>query len=277
MGPKSHQAIKDALNNQGWSWTLPHQDQFIISARNPKSGHKHFFIRNNSPINSSTAHRIAKDKDLSYTLLKDKPFTLPWIGILDPESEYNLNSDYTYGTAMKNFKSSALSFPLVLKPNMGSLGRNVLLITTLSQLQDGLQRIFRDPKSSEYLAVAQEYVEIDEEYRVITLDGKIKLAYLKDTRGADFTGNLSPLHWEGAKAVNIELDTISVDSPMRQIASEVFIETQIRYSGLDIVKTISGEYKLLEINSHPMFEVYLRDNSTDKLTTVFEDVIKLLP
>src|SRR5690606_31402181 len=101
------------------------------------------------------------------------------------------------------------AFPLIIKMNSGSVGKNVYLCQNELDLKKAVEKIFNHfDKDHDYLLLAQEYVRIAKEYRVIVRKGRVALAYLKDNSSATFSGNLSPLHWENGTAVLIESQSL---------------------------------------------------------------------
>ena len=57
---------------------------------------------------------------------------------------------------------------------------------------------------NDYIALVQSCIDIKSEYRVIYLNKKLMFAYKKNNENATFTGNISPLHFEGAYAKIVE-------------------------------------------------------------------------
>ena len=100
------------------------------------------------------------------------------------------------------------------------------------------------------------------------------MLYEKDKSDAKFAGNLSPLHWDGAKAKHITDSEII--SEIKNFVRPVFEEIQINYAGFDIALDTNGEYWLIEINSSPNFEIFVRDNDRQIVVTMFKDILEIL-
>ena len=63
---------------------------------------------------------------------------------------------------------------------------------------------------------------------------------------AVFKDNLSPLHWEGAKAkIVTSHDEIE---KLKSFCAPIFDKLMIPFCGLDVVKNKAGEYWLIEAN-----------------------------
>ena len=109
-------------------------------------------------------------------------------------------------------------------------------------------------------------------FRSVFFNQKLVLLYEKDKSEAKFAGNLSPLHWEGAKAKHItDLELIS---EIENFVRPVFEEVMINYAGFDIAIDRNGEYWLIEINSSPNFEIFVRDNHRRIAVEMFKDILE---
>jgi glutathione synthase/RimK-type ligase-like ATP-grasp enzyme len=124
------------------------------------------------------------------------------------------------------------------------------------------------------VALAQEAIQIEREYRAIFLNQALVLLYEKNIKNATFTGNLSPLHWEGAQAIHIkDRDLIN---QMEDFIKPVFERFPISYGGFDIAVDKSGKLWLIEINSNPNYGIFIRDNSEHLVVEVFEKLLRSL-
>ena len=124
------------------------------------------------------------------------------------------------------------------------------------------------------MALAQEYIEIAHEYRAIFCKEKLVLLYEKDKSQAEFAGNLSPLHWEGAKAQHIINPNLM--SEIEDFVKPVFAEMAINYAGFDIALDKKGQYWLIEINSTPNYDIFMRDNDRQIVVTMFKGILETL-
>ncbi|MCC3465308.1 MAG: alpha-L-glutamate ligase, partial [Microcoleus sp. PH2017_06_SFM_O_A] len=129
-------------------------------------------------------------------------------------------------------------------------------------------------KDYDYVCLAQEYIDIRHEYRAVFFNHKLVLLYEKDKSDAKFAGNLSPLHWEGAKAKHITDSEII--SEIENFVRPVFEEIRINYGGFDIALDTNGKYWLIEINSSPNFEIFVRDNHRRIAVKMFKDMLESL-
>ena len=51
---------------------------------------------------------------------------------------------------------------------------------------------------------------------------------------------------------------------------------EIAYVGLDIALDEQGVYWLIEANSHPNFDVFIRDNGEEAIINLFQMILKYL-
>ena len=195
---------------------------------------------------------------------------------------------------------------VVCKPNQGTGGENVCRCSTKYELEEAVHRIFL---KSDYMAVSKFY-EIEDEYRAIILDGKIRLIYRKkrpqitgdgvhsiaglcmlyadhgqlpsEFGVADFSripakGEKVILNWKHNLGLGAHADLLS-DGPVRKelsdIVSRVYKEIGVRFASIDIVGTNEG-FKVLEINSGVMMENFAGQSSQNYLTAkkIYRDAI----
>ncbi|GHU32783.1 hypothetical protein FACS1894166_06810 [Bacilli bacterium] len=63
----------------------------------------------------------------------------------------------------------------MVKPNNGTGGDCVFKVSTISELNDAVKKVFA---RFDAMAISP-FMEVEQEYRLIVLDGEIELAYLK--------------------------------------------------------------------------------------------------
>lgn len=243
-----------------------------------KNNHKTHFLHNIVPLSNQTDARIASDKEYTYHLLKNVLNIPVTRAFLDP----NVIDEYKEYMYQKNIQQiiedikEHFTFPLIIKRNRGSTGNNVFACNNATEIESLLKIIFNKQSIHyDYVALAQEKINIKEEYRVIILNGKVKFAYIKDNSNAQFTGNLSPLHWKGAKAILLE----DFDFRLKQLQTFVDIlykSFAIPFAGLDIALDFHNRLWLIEINSQPSFGHFIADNGEKKVIDLFKNIITLL-
>ena len=306
--------VLEACQELNIPYEILHPSQNLIKIKH--GGEGYFFVNYMTPFNSASIAQILKDKEYTYQLLNGKINTPKTLSFVSPHCE----EKYQKYLSFKDIKSMVVeieknfAFPVILKRNRGSGGNNVFLCASREQIKAALENISNvNSKDYDYVALAQEYIEIEHEYRAVFCKEKLVLLYEKDKSQAEFAGNLSPLHWEGATAKHIrDLRTPtketgflyentslqpadSVKNPVsgppcvspniasRNLMSEieafvkpVFAEITINYGGFDIALDRKGTYWLIEINSSPNYDIFVRDNDRQIVVTMFKDILESL-
>lgn len=235
---------------------------------------KYPFIANKTPFNNYITSEICSDKGYTFDLLNGVINTPRTVSYLDPGCR-ELYDSYKQFKSNKNIAEDIFEnfeLPIVVKKNKGSTGTNVFLCQSKAEVKKAIDEIFnKESLDYDYIALAQEYIRIEKEYRVFIFNQKIELVYLKDNSKADYVGNLSPLHWEGAKAV-IQEDRKLVDR-IQEFIDPIFEVLDLRYSGLDIAEDENGKLVLLELNNHPGFNYVVEDNGEEVLVDLYETML----
>ena len=252
-----------------------HPSQNLIRIKH--RGENYYFVNYSLPFNSPSIAQIFRDKEYTYQILNGKINTPRTLTFVSPHYQ----EKYKKYLTLPDIESIVLevnkkfAFPVILKRNRGAGGNNVFLCESREQIQEALEIIFNvNSKNYDDVALAQEYIEIAHEYRAVFCKEKLVLLYEKDTSQAKFGGNLSPLHWEGAKAKHIINPTLM--SEIEDFVKPVFAEMAINYAGLDIALDKNGAYWLIEINSIPNYEIFVRDNDRQIVVTMFKGVLETL-
>ncbi len=219
---------------------------------------QHYFCNYSTPlINQSLAHLI-KDKEYTYNVLKKKVKLPRTVGFLSPfcDTQYKIYLKFpSIQDIILEIKEN-FETPVIVKRNSGSSGHNVFLCKNTDEIKTALQVIFNiNEKKYDYVAIAQQFIDVKSEYRAVFLNKELVLLYEKDVTNAKFIGNLSPLHWDGAKAQYINEPQILSDG------------------GLDIVLDRDNQYWLIEINSHPNYSIFTRDNGEKPVLKIFEKML----
>ncbi|MEG4580557.1 ATP-grasp domain-containing protein [Microcoleus sp. MON1_C5] len=242
-----------------------------------QGGEEYYFVNYMTPFNSASVAEIFKDKGYTYQLLNGKINTPITLGFVSPhcEEKYKKYLSFPDIESIVLEVNKKFAFPVILKRNRGAGGNNVFLCETREQIKEALEIIFNvNSKDYDYVALAQEYIEIAHEYRAVFCKEKLVLLYEKDKSQAEFAGNLSPLHWEGAKAQHII--NAHLMSEIEDFVKPVFAEMAINYAGLDIAVDKNGVYWLIEINSSPNYDIFVRDNDRPIVVTMFKGILETL-
>ncbi len=238
------------------------------------------FINFKTPLNSSSFEKLCNDKDFSFIAF-GKHVKIPrYISFLDPNIDKKYKDmgftvyDSIEDIACEIYRQFENNMPCIIKKNSGSLGVNVFKTGNYDDILSAVNKIFNNDKNYDYLLIASEYIYIKTEYRVVVLNNKIELVYLKDNSGAKFVGNLSPLHFDNSKAVKI-MDS-KVIKRIEMFLKPLFDNFAINFAGFDIAIDNNNEMYFIEINSSPGFEIYIRDNGYNDIVILYEKMIEYL-
>lgn len=240
-----------------------------------KGGEELMFLNATTPFNSQALATLAEDKYFSYLacspLLK-MPKTDCYIDPL-------CTGEYRKYAKIKSLSKIALdivskySLPCIIKRNRGYKGNNVFLCANAKEVSVAIQTIFnQQSKEYDYGLLAQEYIPIREEFRVIVINNKIELVYVKDISGATFNGNLSPLHWTGATSILVE-DT-EVIKECGAFLAPLFAKIHLPFAGLDIIRDKKGALVLIEMNTRPGFKYFIKDNGNHEVVRLYKTALE---
>jgi glutathione synthase/RimK-type ligase-like ATP-grasp enzyme len=216
------------------------------------------------------------DKDFTYKLLKDLVKIPSSIAYLDPNVKEK-NKKYL---KLKNIQDilnniqQNFTLPLIIKRNRGCEGNNVFLCKTPEEISEKLEIIFnQNSKNYDYIALAQEFIQIEREFRVVVVYNQIELIYEKDNHNADFVGNLSPLHYENSKAVIIQDSDLK--DRITKFINPILTKLDLNFVGLDITLDKNGELFLIELNSNPGFKHFVDDNGEGEIVKLYIKALQI--
>ncbi|MBP0015906.1 MAG: alpha-L-glutamate ligase [Roseofilum sp. SBFL] len=265
--------LLEACNSLNLDYEIVHPNENVIQVNLDKP---YLFVNGFTPILTGAILKVVKDKDYTYHLLKDRVLMPKTVAYVDPYvSTYENYAIHKSIPEIVAAIEETFSLPVIVKKNTGSGGENVFLCDKKAQIEESLQTIFNlHDKDYDYMALAQEVIEIEREYRAIFLNKSLVLLYEKNIQNATFTGNLSPLHWDGAQAIHVtDEDTIN---KLEEFIQPIFERLPIDYGGFDIAVDQSGALWLIEINSNPNYKIFIRDNPEKLAVEVFEKLLKSL-
>ncbi len=236
---------------------------------------EYFFTNTRTPFNNESVASVCLNKVYSYMLLKDELAMPKTKSYIDPLAAESLQKYVTH-TSVREIVAdivSSFTFPVVLKMNAGSQGRHVYKADTARKLTSSIKAIFNQrQRNYDFSVLVQPYIEIVHEYRVLVLDGEIVLLYEKVV--TEKNDNLSPLHNESGKAVIIEDATVY--EKIRSIIADSPRLQAMRWLGLDIAQDATGDWWIIELNSHPGFSYFIRDNGIESLVPVYTAMLQKL-
>ncbi len=237
----------------------------------------HYIIHRTYGINDESVAVICRDKLYQYQLLAPIVKIPHTIGYFDPNP---LSPFYRFVTQTSvdeivKIVTQSFSLPVIVKKNTGSKGSEVYLCKNAIQIKTSLKHIY-SRKNAEYdhIALAQQYILTKHEYRVIVFNRRVSFAYIKDTTQASFRGNLSPLHWENSSAVLVTNETLLSD--FQKIVDNILSVVPMVYGGIDIIESLDGHLYLIELNSSPGYEEYLKYCDPKPLRRLYGRILEYL-
>lgn len=141
---------------------------YIIEVSNNKD--KFYIYGNCFPLNDASSQKLCADKSALSMVLK-----LNDVNCLEHELYKNPDYDPTFNINLIENKLKENPKGLVLKDNKGYCGNNVFWVKNKTQIKKAVNKIF---KQNLDLAVCP-YVDIEDEFRLIMLNGECKVCYKK--------------------------------------------------------------------------------------------------
>lgn len=182
-------------------------------------------------FNKADAIRLCDDKMLTYLSLSDKGIKMPKT-ISGPLRYSKKDSD----VFLKRIEAS-FSFPIVVKENYGSLGRNVYLVQNKTELKELENRLSFSPRLYQELVASSFGVD----NRIIVIGGRAIAWMKRKSDNGDFRSNIAlGGHGEG---VNLPQNYIMMAENCAKILG-------LDYAGIDILNGPDGEPILCEVNSN---------------------------
>ncbi|WXU25751.1 RimK-like protein [Bradyrhizobium sp. A5] len=232
------QAIRHYCANHGIAVDV-RAGGWLIAMR--RGAARHFAFGYDIGLNSAIAHRLANDKSATAEVLMLE-------GVPCIHHQLFLNPKLGETIVGAGWRDAMLVLlhdnpqGVVVKPNEGTSGRSVLMATTEAELDHAAGEVF----SMSAGLVISPYVAIEQEVRVILLDGVPLVVYSKQ-RGSDWRHNLDA----GAQPVLVE------DGEVRTACVTLAIDAAgaigITFASIDLVR-VDGAWQVLEINSGVMTE-----------------------
>lgn len=230
----------------------------------------YLFQLNKTPFNTESMAGICKDKAHTYQLLKDKismPKTLSFLD-WDIAPKYQHYVQYPNITKVLEKIEITIPYPIIIKPNKGALGRNVFLCKNAQEAQQAILEIFsKNSIYYDYIVLAQEYLLTTTEYRMVCFDKKAVLTYERSTEQS-----FKAQYWQQGHA-KLLIDQEIIQQLLAFIQPALELEG-LNYIGFDIVCMLSGEYKLLELNSGARFDNFIGDNGKESVVKMYEEILK---
>lgn len=234
----------------------------------------HYFTNVRVPINNEPVAMVCINKAYTYWVLKDELPMPKTKSYLDPKSTEEDIQKFAEFKKQKHIVEDVLKnfeLPVIIKMNSGAQGKHVYKCDTKRKIARAVKAIFKKGhKDYDSSILAQQFLEIENEYRAITMDGELVLLYEKVSK--EKNRNLSPLHNDDGKAVII--DDEEIKNKITSIIDKSPILKNFEWIGLDVARDTKGDWWILELNTRPGFSYFIRDNGDERIVEVYEKLIK---
>lgn len=208
---------------------------------------KSFFMHGNDiGLNSSSSVQLAKNKDLTFSILdKENINAIPHYFLLNPNSIYR--KENIYNIAEKLFLENNSN--VVIKPSDSSEGKHCYHITHIDDLRLYLKIIFTEG----YNVCLSPFLESELEYRVVVLDHKPQLCFAK-RRLNSWKHNLT-----GGNAFAEEVLNPLLKAELFQLSIEVSKIMGLRFCSIDFF-LVKDVLNILEVNSTVYLAGYIQSS-----------------
>lgn len=235
-------------------------------------------------LNLASAVAVCNDKCTTYEILQAKGIpAVPHICFMSP-------ADMKYVGANGCFREVTDLLDrygkLVVKDNEGTGGKSVVRVSTRPELENALIHLFQSAKS---VAVSP-YIDIEEECRLIVLDGRVEIAFVKrrpsitgdgvhtvreltaaaiadgrlhSTGEVNLAGNVGTqilpegavmsFTWKHNLGQGAEAVVVEPTAEMTELALAAAGAVGVRFASVDLVQSAGG-WQVLEINGGVMCE-----------------------
>ena len=231
-----------------------------------------YFQISRTPFNSEVISGVCRDKAHTYDLLA------PVIRMPETTSFLDWNTDSEYKKYLNHHSETEIiadienrfTYPLVIKPNRGALGQNVCLCNRRDQLAQALNEIFnKRSKNYDYIALAQQYISAEKEYRLVCAFGEPVLTYQR----GDSSG-FNNRYWEHRGKAMLIKDPEKVNA-LHEFIRPIFDVIRVGWVGFDIIKGEDGNSYLIELNSAPKFNHVIEENGQSCVIDMYEKTLSL--
>ncbi len=187
-----------------------------------------------SVVNSSKAIELCDDKMLTHITLANYGIKMP----LTLSSPLCFNDDGNRDFIKE--VETKLTFPLIIKENYGSLGKQVYLVNNHQELVELSEKLIHVNH------IYQQFISSSKgkDYRIIVINHKV-VAYMKRENKHSYLSNLA----SGGTSSIVNLPQSYLDIAIK--ASEIL---GLDYCGVDILEGENNEPILSEVNSNAFFE-----------------------
>lgn len=194
------------------------------------------------------------DKMLTHIALANEGIKMPTT--ISSTLCYNDNGNRDYLDKVEK----ELGYPMIIKENYGSLGRQVYLAKNRKELNKIEDELIHVPH------IFQKFISSSKgkDFRVIVIGGKV-IAYMKRENKNSYLSNLA----QGGTSYKVELPKSYLE-----IATKVAKILTLDYCGVDILEGPSGEPIISEVNSNAFYEGIEKTTGVNVAAAYVDYIIK---
>lgn len=233
------------------------------------------FHSNRTPFNTEALAGLCLDKGHTWQVLHQHvrmPRTLAFMDMQVPP-KYRHYLRYHSCEAIIAEIEDTLTYPLVVKRNRGALGNNVFLCHNRQEVGAALARIYNKALPGyDYIALAQEFIPSLQEYRLVCFRGEPVLLYERYAGDKTFKA----LYWEAPEGQPILVEDEALIREQMAFLQPVFQRLHPGYVGVDLVRSVSGEWVLLELNSGPRVDHFIEFNGPERIIAMYARIVQRL-
>jgi glutathione synthase/RimK-type ligase-like ATP-grasp enzyme len=208
-------------------------------------GKPYLFTYTTTPFNREDVQHVCNDKFLTYELLHSKLALPKTKKYLRPDLNPNWHDKIEFGSAAEIARDieQNFSFPFIIKPNTGSLGRNIFVCRKVEEVERAVNKIFEE----DWALLAQELIEKDQEFRVLIVNNSVELVYPKG--GGEFLTDLKEI---------------------KEFLAPLADSINLGWAGLDVLLDKAGKLWLIEINTKPSLISAIKLGQQEKLKLLYK-------
>ena len=269
-------ALVEACDALGITYRFVDKHQNVVEVISPKDGKAYSFVKAATPFNDSGTAALHADKEYTHELLRDVIRMPKTFGYLDPNIEGRFQQYLIFKTHAEIAQDAEqrISEPYVVKRTMGYGGNNLFLVSNPEEAEQAFSKVF-DHHSKDYdaVALAQEFIHTQNEYRVIILNNKVEIIYERAIH-RDIQKAFD--HYVQPEAI-MSIQGSEVFKAIEAFLEPLFEKCQLGFAGLDVALNTEGEYCLFEINTRPGFsdEYFVGKNGIEPLVELYKKGIEI--
>ncbi|GAB4174706.1 MAG: hypothetical protein Fur005_36560 [Roseiflexaceae bacterium] len=269
------QLLCQACDQLGVAYRLPHTSGNLVEMQH--GGRSVHFAAWTTPLNNHAISHICLDKQFFAELAAPHVPVPRTIGYFDPDNSqrYRQYAQHPSQAAIVADIAEQFDMPVIVKRNRGMRGKGVFRCGTTQDVAAAVASIFRRQSYHyDFMALAQQHIDIRDEYRVLFLDGQLQFAYEKNIDQANFIGNLSRLHWQGARAILVEDPALL--ARIAETFAPLFAHVPLHFCGLDVARDAEDRLWLIEANTSPGFNQVVADCGPEPVLALYRAMLQRL-